>query len=114
MANTNKIDIRGYLPFDIVHRNEAIKGWFARFASPCFGFQITYDTKYRPTKFKPNQFGGQTAFFYFEITGEEAVWQRDIAKFVKALIAEDCEIFCAYAWDVDNKQAIATNLLKLA
>lgn len=102
MANTHRILIEGKIPYDIVNRlNEDGVKMFARFASPCWGFRISYgNISYKPVP----ETGGKYTYYFFMITGEEAVWESGIVKFCKELKDAGAEITKAEAMDMDCDQ----------
>lgn len=105
MANVHQIYISGWIPFDIVHRNETIKTFFANMAGPSFGIRIKY---HGPMKCYPNKCGGQTAKYSFEISGDEAISTQSIIDFVRILRENETIISLAWFKDIENDSEIVT------
>lgn len=69
MANVKSVAIKGVMPFNILDdASESLTKFFACFSLPTWGLKIVYGKQ----DYRDNEHGGQTAFFEFHITGQEA------------------------------------------
>lgn len=96
MANCHDLEVDGWMPFDIL-RDERTHSVMAQFASPSWGFRIEYGR----TKLVPNEHGGRTTYYRFEIRGVEAMWASRIARMLAVLADAGAEIDRARARDLD-------------
>ena len=96
MANTVEVIIRGKVPFTIGEKPEMLK-WLGRMNRPSFGFHITYGKE----TYVPNEFGGKTVTYDFEITGMESMWISGAADLLYWLVESGAQIREAVARDID-------------
>lgn len=82
MANIKSVIIQGELPFDCAQDSQ-MANLLGQMNSPCLGIRITWGE----ARMQPNENGGQTAMYRFDILGEEAVslsWVRGLVNTIKS------------------------------
>ena len=99
MSNVHEVDIKGWVPYDISHKTEAIR-WMALFSSPSLGLKISYPSG-RETGPK-NRYGGHTTYFRFEISGQEAISSSLMGMMCKDLALAGACIEEARQRDIEN------------
>ena len=92
MSNVKDVEIKGWIPFDITHKSDKIESFFADLASPSFGLHVSY----HEPKYMTNHYGGQTAFFPFVISGQEAISEICLVSFINELKKFETKITSAF------------------
>jgi hypothetical protein len=106
MSNVHEVRVEGFAPFDIATRAAAeprVLALLANMNGPIFGLRIRFNP--RPAAHEPNEFGGRTAFFAFEISGEEAVSAEGFVETCKAMRRLDVKFTRVDIRDIENRTA---------
>lgn len=103
MSNIKEIEITGELPFNATEHHDACK-FLGQLNGPTIGLSITYVGNAKP---RPNRYGGQTSYYNFCISGQEAVADGWIKNLMQALVNCGASITTARSRDVENKSRIA-------
>jgi hypothetical protein len=98
MSNVKQVEIIGEMPFNVYEHDAALRH-LGQFNCPAFGLRIGYGAV---PHMVPNERGGQTAFYSFNISGREAVAYDALDGIVMDLRDAGCMIGCARARDVEN------------
>jgi hypothetical protein len=102
MSNVHEIIITGKAPFDITTRARAIPAalsFLADLAGPSIGLRIEYLGE---PEMRPNDHGGRTAFYSFQITGREAVSSAWIVSSCRRLRRLGVEFSTVIFRDIEN------------
>lgn len=79
MSNIKQVHISGLAPFD-VHENEPLQPKLAYFSSPVCGLHLKWLSREGSV---PNEQGGRTSMYRFELTGQDSVAWPWIESFKK-------------------------------
>lgn len=99
MANIAKVHIKGTLPFHC-YNDPKLMAWLAAMNAPTYGLRI----KYGDETYVPNNFGGRTSTWGFEITGSEALWQSGVEQLIDSIKSAKGTVTYVDAWDAENMQ----------
>lgn len=97
MSNCQEVDIRGYMPY-CIYDSEAALLVLGLLNCPSYGHKISYGKQFWGPK---NQFEGHTTYYYFCITGTEAVWEKKLIEMITSLIQGGAIIIMARCQDID-------------
>lgn len=97
MSNIKRVEITGELPFNATDHHD-IRKFFGQMSGPTIGINVKYNGQ---GKARPNDYGGQTAYYKFCISGEEAVSDAWLANLMQALVNCGASIEKAHYWDVE-------------
>jgi len=101
MANCHRVQIEGWMPFDVVTKgSHKLHHWMALFSAPSWGLHIEYSGEVRLVPVPRSS--GKCTFYWFRISGVEAVWESGIVDLVDQLTAAGCEVLTADVKDLDN------------
>lgn len=113
MSNVKSIRILGIVPFDMGKYADETKVAYEKFMPklaemnmPAFGLKIQYTS----ANSRPNNHGGKTTMYYFQIEGHEAVnskWLQALCDDIKAIGGE---ISKAIVFDIEAEEQIDLNL----
>lgn len=96
MSNIKRVEITGELPFNATDHHD-VRKFFGQMNGPTIGINVKYTGQ---GKARPNDYGGQTAYYKFCISGEEAVSDAWLANLMQALVNCGASIEKAHYWDI--------------
>jgi hypothetical protein len=103
MSNIKEIEITGEIPFNATEHHDACK-FLGQLNGPTIGLRIEYTGT---AKARPNRYGGQTAYYNFCISGQEAVAHGWLKNLMQALVNCGASITSARSRDIENRQSMA-------
>lgn len=100
LSNAKRVEITGELPFNATDHHD-VRKFFGQMSGPTIGINVKYTGQ---AKARPNEFGGQTAYYKFCISGVEAVSEAWLENLMQALRNCGASIEKAHYWDIDNSK----------
>lgn len=98
MSNIKRVTVYGALPFNS-YEYEPLNKYLGIFNSPVYGLRIDYTGG---SEGRANEFGGETYYYYFFLTGLETVRVELLNDFCSAVIASGGWINEGSADDIEN------------
>lgn len=99
MSNVKAVTITGKLPFDCA-KHADLCGFLGHLNAPTFGLRVNWGTGH--DEYRPNAWGGRTAFSAFTIAGEEAVGGDWVKALLQAIVDAGGEVSRASYRDIES------------
>lgn len=103
MSNIKRLEVVGELPFNCYEHSEMCR-FLGQMNGPIMGIRIGWGKSH----YKPNEHGGQTAFYSFVIGGEEAVSGGWVNKLLQAIRDSGGAVTTINLWDIENDELLTS------
>lgn len=81
MSNIKKLDIAGTAPFNL-HEDDGMAQMLSSFMCPTTNMKLAWTGQ---AGYVPNEYGGKTAMYNFQVSGSEAVSWKWVDKFCEEI-----------------------------